>query len=89
MFLLSNLGQDVGNTLGTNLFKAPAESFKHSLHVSSLLHGYDPGVVLLVYPDEEILLIVMPAATTTNDIMAKLVILAVSRSDLFSPSVCC
>lgn len=42
------------------LFESPAESFKHSLHVASLLHGDDPGVVLLIHPDQEGLLVVVP-----------------------------
>ena len=42
------------------LFESPAESLKHPLHVASLLHGDDPGVVLLVDPDQEVLLVVVP-----------------------------
>lgn len=33
------------------LLQSPAEPFKHSLHVSSFLHGYDPGVIFLIDPD--------------------------------------
>ncbi|KAF3849215.1 hypothetical protein F7725_015712, partial [Dissostichus mawsoni] len=42
------------------LFESSAESLKHSLHVASLLHGDDSGVVLLIHPDQEGLLIVVP-----------------------------
>ncbi len=42
------------------LFESSAESLEHSLHVASLLHGDDSGVVLLIHPDQEGLLIVVP-----------------------------
>lgn len=42
------------------LFEPSAESLKDSLHVASLLHGDDPGVVLLIHPDQEGLLVVVP-----------------------------
>lgn len=42
------------------LLKSSAEPLKHSLHVASFLHGDDPGVVLLIHPDQEGLLIVVP-----------------------------
>lgn len=44
----------------TYLFKTSAEPFKHSLHVSSFLHGNDPSVILFIDPDQEVLLVVMP-----------------------------
>ena len=43
-----------------HLFQACAEAVKHSLHVASLLHRDDPGVVLLIDPDEEGLRVVVP-----------------------------
>lgn len=46
--------------------KSPAESLKHSLHVASLLHGDDPGVILLIDPNQEILLVVVPAQTVQS-----------------------
>lgn len=42
------------------LLESSAESLKHSLHVAPFLHGDDPGVVLLVHPDQEGLLVVVP-----------------------------
>lgn len=42
------------------LFESIAEPLKHPLHVASLLHGDHPGVVLLVYPDQEVFLVVVP-----------------------------
>lgn len=42
------------------LFESVAEPLEHSLHVASLLHGDDSGVVLLIHPDQEGLLIVVP-----------------------------
>lgn len=42
------------------LFESSAESLEHSLHVASLLHGDDSGVVLLIHPDQEGLLVVVP-----------------------------
>lgn len=44
------------------LLQSSAESLEHSLHVAALLHGDDSGVVLLVHPDQEGLLIVVPEA---------------------------
>lgn len=35
----------------TYLFQTSAEPFKHSFHVSSLFHGYDPCVIFLIDPD--------------------------------------
>lgn len=35
----------------SNLFEASAESFKHFLHVATLLHGDDPSMILLIHPD--------------------------------------
>lgn len=43
-----------------HLFESSAEPLKHSLHVATFLHGDDPGVVLLVDPDQEGLLVVVP-----------------------------
>lgn len=45
------------------LLQSPAESFKDTLHVSTLLHGDDPGVVLLVNPYQEGLVKVVPVKT--------------------------
>lgn len=42
------------------LFESSAEPLKHPLHVASLLHRNDSGVVLLVDPDQEGLLIIVP-----------------------------
>lgn len=49
----------------SHLFKTSAEPFEHSPHVSPLLHGYDPCVVLLIYPDQEVLLIIVPEKIMT------------------------
>lgn len=54
------------------LFESPAESFKHSLHVASLLHGDDPGVVLLIHPDQEGLLVVVPEENKLRELNNKL-----------------
>lgn len=54
-----------------HLFESTAESLKHSLHVASLLHGDDASVVLLIDPDEESLLIVVPGGQSSNKIMAR------------------
>lgn len=50
-----------------HLFNTPAEPFKHSLHVSSFLHGYDPCMILLIDPNQEVLLIVVPEAIRKAD----------------------
>lgn len=43
-----------------DLFESSAEPLKHSLHVATFLHGDDPGVVLLIDPDQKGLLVVVP-----------------------------
>lgn len=50
-----------------HLFQSPAEPFKHSLHVSSFLHGNDPRVILLIDPDQEVLLVVVPGRSKTAE----------------------
>ena len=42
------------------LFEAFAEPFEHSLHVATLLHGDDAGVVLLINPYQEVFIVVVP-----------------------------
>lgn len=37
--------------LSSNLFEASAESFKHFLHVATLLHGDNSCMILLIHPD--------------------------------------
>lgn len=46
--------------LPRHLFEPTAEPLEHSRHVASLLHGDDASVVLLIDPDEESLVIVVP-----------------------------
>lgn len=43
-----------------HLLQASAEPLKDPLHVPTPLHGDDPGVVLLVDPNQEVLLVVVP-----------------------------
>ena len=43
----------------TYLIDALTEALEHCEHVSTLLHGYESGVVLLVDPDKEVLLVVV------------------------------
>ena len=57
---LKDLDHSARRRRHAHLFEASAEPLKHSLHVASLLHGYDPRVVLLVDPDQEVLLVVVP-----------------------------
>lgn len=54
------------------LFESSAESLKHSLHVASFLHGDDPGVVLLIDPDQEGLLIVVPEEKQVKELNKEL-----------------
>lgn len=49
-----------GSAEVAHLLQAPAEPLKDALHVTTLLHGDDARVVLLVDPDQEGLLIVVP-----------------------------
>lgn len=44
----------------SDLLETAAESLEHSLHVATLLHGDDSGVIFLINPDQEGLLIVVP-----------------------------
>ena len=48
-------------TLGIQyvLLDSPGKSLKDALHISALLHGDDPQLVLLVHPHEEGLLLVV------------------------------
>merc|ERR1712121_430127 len=47
-----------------DLSHTASEAAEHSLHVSTLLHGDDTDVILLVHPDKEVLVVVVPDATT-------------------------
>ena len=49
-----------------HLFESSAEPLEHSLHVTSLLHGNDPGMVLLIDPNQKGLLIVVPRRNSTE-----------------------
>lgn len=49
------------------LFEASAEPLEHPLHVAALLHGNDAGVVLLIDPYQECLLIVVPMWGSCNE----------------------
>lgn len=60
------------NCLLLYLFESSAESLKHSLHVASLLHGDDPGVVLLIHPDQEGLLSVVPEGNQLKELNKEL-----------------
>lgn len=44
----------------THVLQATAEPLKDPLHVATLLHGDDAGMVLLVHPHQEALLVVVP-----------------------------
>merc|ERR1712121_159315 len=41
-----------------------SKAAEDSLHVAALLHGDDTDVILLVHPDKEVLIVVVPDATT-------------------------
>jgi len=68
-------GKDVAEMLGPhelpsllgnvvlNLLESITEALEHPLDVSSLLHGDDTGMVLLVDPDKEVLVLVVPDTT--------------------------
>lgn len=45
---------------GTHLLQPHAEAAEHLLHVAPLLHGDDSEVILLVYPHQEALVVVVP-----------------------------
>lgn len=55
------------NTWPCYLFEASAEPLKHSLHVATLLHRDDAGVVLLINPYQEVLFIVVPLEFKNKD----------------------
>ena len=50
-----------------HLFQACAEAVKHSLHVASLLHRDDSGVILFIDPDQEGLRVVMPGVARVEN----------------------
>merc|ERR1711931_538413 len=51
-----------------NLQQAGAEASEHLLHVASLLHGDDTEMILLIHPDEEGLLVVVPDASAVGPV---------------------
>ncbi len=51
---------------GTDLREARTEALEHGLHVPTLLHRDDTAVILLVHPDQEGLIVVMPGGTESN-----------------------
>merc|ERR1711931_511874 len=51
-----------------NLQQAGAEASEHLLHVASLLHGDDTETILLIHPDEEGLLVVVPDASAVGPV---------------------
>lgn len=55
-----------------DLFESSAEPLKHSLHVATLLHGDDPGVVLLIDPDQKGLLVVVPEENQPKELNKEL-----------------
>lgn len=59
-------------SLASHLFESSAEPLEHSLHVASFLHGDDPGVVLLVDPDQEGLLVVVPGENQLKELNKEL-----------------
>jgi len=73
-------GADVSETLITHEFvslllhetldlgEATAEAAEDGAHVSSLLHGDDTDVILLVDPDQEVLAIVVPDTTSIGPV---------------------
>ena len=46
-----------------NIFKAATEAIEYSAHVSSFFHRDNTRVILLVYPYEEVFVIVVPDST--------------------------
>lgn len=50
------------------LFQADAEASKDLLHVASLLHGDDTQVILLVHPDQEGLVVIVPGGKQSNSL---------------------
>lgn len=62
----------IGSLTHLNLFESSAEPLKHSFHVATFLHGDDPGVVLLVDPDQKGLLIVVPEENQLKELNKEL-----------------
>jgi hypothetical protein len=50
------------------LFESIAESVKDFLNVATLLHGNDTSMILLVNPDEEVLLVVVPYSSSIRPV---------------------
>jgi len=51
-----------------NLIDSTSEATEDGLHVSTLLHRDDTDVVLLVHPHQEVLVVVVPDATTLGPV---------------------
>ncbi len=50
------------------LLQANAEASEDLLHVASLLHGDDTQVILLIHPDEEGLVVVVPGGRKSSSL---------------------
>ena len=50
----------------THLRNTAAEPLEHGPHVTALLHGDHPNVVLLVNPNQEVLLVIVPESYTAR-----------------------
>lgn len=50
------------------LCQADAEASEDLLHVASLLHGDDTQVILLVHPDQEGLVVIVPGGKQANSL---------------------
>lgn len=50
------------------LCQADAEASEDLLHVASLLHGDDTQVILLVHPDQEGLVVIVPGGKQFNSL---------------------
>ena len=46
-----------------NIFEAATEAIEYSAHISSFFHRDNTRVILLVYPDQEVFVIVVPDST--------------------------
>lgn len=51
-----------------NFVEAATETVKYCPHVSSFLHGNDARVILLVYPNKEVLIVVVPDSTRVRPV---------------------
>ena len=79
--VLSRLSLDgVANSLD-----APGEPVEHSPHVPTILHGDDSKLILLINPDKEVLLLIVPTNTSNISYAVDFSVCIVTADKQYNP----